>query len=452
MKKTSLLALCLLAACQANSAPQNLEDLLHLTDRTTKSICTVPLTDIRKNLTAAALDEALETELNLDLVAEKYADDPVEQILIVFRRAALKRRLNVKSDNIAAAENYYAEFDDNLPDPNTLAEHHTKMHYWSARLSEQGQIEDQASDNYNLRFCVLNEARAAVHSDSRAFILKTISDEPLSIDDEILENIHHETYYGEAFKNDTISVIFSEENLKGLSLLDTALIRGETAFLPFDPKESQAYWAARDKEIDALLSHISSHNYDQPASKLTHMTMIDQNLRRLWNLPAETSHFATDEEFEAFKMGISDRVIKVDEFNTEQLQSMLKGRGWFRDDKDGEGAGSDAWLIAQHADLNPEFQQEALTLIEAELGAPGVSKSNYAYLYDRVQMRFSDSESSEKRIQRYGTQGRCTGPGTWEPSPVEDPENLDARRAEVGLGPIAEYKTVFKTLCTEDQR
>jgi len=180
--------------------------------------------------------------------------------------------------------------------------------------------------------------------------------------------------------------------------------------------------------------------------------MIDQNLRKLWSLPPENSHFETQEEFENFRKGVSERVTKVDEFNTAEIQKMLKGRGWFRDDKDGEGAGRYGWLIAQHADRNPTFQQAALKLMKAELGAPGVSKSNYAYLYDRVQMRFMDSDGLDERIQRYGTQGRCTGPGTWEPLPMEDPENIDVRRAEVGLGPIAEYKVRFKTLCTKDER
>lgn len=131
---------------------------------------------------------------------------------------------------------------------------------------------------------------------------------------------------------------------------------------------------------------------------------------------------------------------------------MLDGRGWFRDDKDGQGAANDAWLIAQHADRNPDFQEKALKLIEAELEAPGVSKSNYAYLYDRVQMRFMNGDNLEKRLQRYGTQGRCTGPGTWEPFPVEEPDRIDKVRAEVGLGTIEAYKSRFKNICTEDQR
>jgi len=131
---------------------------------------------------------------------------------------------------------------------------------------------------------------------------------------------------------------------------------------------------------------------------------------------------------------------------------MLEGRGWFRDDKDGSGAANDAWLIAQHADLDPDFQAKALTMIEAEFDAPGVSKRNYAYLYDRVQMRFSDDAATERKLQRYGTQGRCTGPGTWEPFPIEEPDRIDEVRADVGLGTMEAYKSRFKTICTKDQR
>ena len=182
------------------------------------------------------------------------------------------------------------------------------------------------------------------------------------------------------------------------------------------------------------------------------MTNIDQSLRKLWSSPDAQSHFDNPGELEEFKAGISSRIVTVDEFNTSELEKMLQGRGWFRDDLDGEGAAHKAWLIAQHADRNPEFQIKALALIEAEFGSPGVSKSNYAYLYDRVQMRFTDGLDASKRIQRYGTQGRCIGKGLWEPFPVEDPERIDEVRADVGLGTMAEYKSRFKTLCHEDQR
>ena len=64
------------------------------------------------------------------------------------------------------------------------------------------------------------------------------------------------------------------------------------------------------------------------------------------------------------------------------------------------------------------------------LATGGVSKKNYAYLWDRVAV-------NHDREQRYGTQPDwdCKD-GKLELRPVEDPDNLDARRTEMGLGPV----------------
>ena len=64
-------------------------------------------------------------------------------------------------------------------------------------------------------------------------------------------------------------------------------------------------------------------------------------------------------------------------------------------------------------------------------------------LYDRVAV-------NEGRPQRYGTQGRCTGPGSWEPRPIEEAANVDARRtwAEIrGFPRMADYRERMNALC-----
>jgi len=73
------------------------------------------------------------------------------------------------------------------------------------------------------------------------------------------------------------------------------------------------------------------------------------------------------------------------------------------------------------------------------------SPSNYAYLFDRVAASWSDE--SKRTLQRYGTQGSCTGPGTWEPIAMEEPDHVDERRASVGLMTMAEYLKLFKEIC-----
>jgi len=81
------------------------------------------------------------------------------------------------------------------------------------------------------------------------------------------------------------------------------------------------------------------------------------------------THFPDAKQIEIFRENIGNRVLKVDDFNTAQIKSMLEGRGWFRDDEDGTNAARYGWLIAQHADRDPEFQERALTLIEANVMA-----------------------------------------------------------------------------------
>ena len=133
---------------------------------------------------------------------------------------------------------------------------------------------------------------------------------------------------------------------------------------------------------------------------------------------------------------------RTDRANTEWLKADVKDNGWPRLSREGPKMAEDAWLLIQHADHDVAFQREVLPLLEALLPSKDVAPQAYALLYDRV-------ATAEKRLQRYGTQGRCVGEATWEPWPVEDPDHLDERRAKVGLGSEADYKKLFPYCTTE---
>ncbi len=130
----------------------------------------------------------------------------------------------------------------------------------------------------------------------------------------------------------------------------------------------------------------------------------------------------------------------VDEDNTAWLKADIQANGWFTLDSFGNDADQAAFLLVQHADKDPGFQREVLAMLEPLLAQKQTRPTSYAYLFDRVAV-------ADKRPQRYGTQGRCTGPGVWEPFDVEAPDGLDQRRATVGLPTEAEYKTVFVKRC-----
>ena len=52
--------------------------------------------------------------------------------------------------------------------------------------------------------------------------------------------------------------------------------------------------------------------------------------------------------------------------------------------------------------------------------------------------------------QLFGTQGRCTAPGRWEPFPIDEPEHLDVRRRLFGLEPMAAYRRRMAAACPHD--
>lgn len=127
----------------------------------------------------------------------------------------------------------------------------------------------------------------------------------------------------------------------------------------------------------------------------------------------------------------------VDADNTAALQRIIDEHGWPGTSLVGEQAANAAWLIAQHA--APDFQLRALDLIRNAVEHGEATKMQLAYLTDRCLMH-------QEQPQLYGTQyvdaqdGR--GYQLWK---VVEPDTLDARRAEVGLGPQAEYEAAIRS-------
>jgi len=141
----------------------------------------------------------------------------------------------------------------------------------------------------------------------------------------------------------------------------------------------------------------------------------------------------------AFRSLVVLRLQEIDASNTAFLKADVDRRGgWPGKSAIGAGAAHFAWLLVQHADRDPEFQERALALMEPMVPQGEVEAKDFAYLFDRVAV-------AAGRPQRYGSQGRCVpGEGRWAPRPMEEPELIDQRRASVGLGPMADYIAIFQ--------
>jgi hypothetical protein len=79
------------------------------------------------------------------------------------------------------------------------------------------------------------------------------------------------------------------------------------------------------------------------------------------------------------------------------------------------------------------FQKAVLDKMTPLLGSDELDGQSYALLYDRIAVH-------DGRPQRYATQdAACQNGHHAVPRNIEDAGNLDRRRAEMGMGPIADY-------------
>jgi hypothetical protein len=129
---------------------------------------------------------------------------------------------------------------------------------------------------------------------------------------------------------------------------------------------------------------------------------------------------------------LGPRACAVDERNTAFLKRFVAASGWPRISVHGKAAAFEAWLLVQHADDDPAFQRQALALMEPLVPTGEAEGKDFALLYDRVAL-------AEHRLQRYGSQFETVPGGCMRPRPLEEPANVDARRKQVGLPPLAEY-------------
>jgi hypothetical protein len=206
------------------------------------------------------------------------------------------------------------------------------------------------------------------------------------------------------------------------------------------------------REFDAHVAQLRETFARKPAdpddidwvkAKLTHMLALDQYSR---THPMKIGvHAFSPEERQAYFGHLF--AADIDGRNLAELKPLLAKYGWFRVSRFGSEPDHAAFLLIQHADQDIEFQKKMLAVLEPLARTGDTDPKNYAYLHDRVAVNLR--EPGKRGLQRYGTQGQCTGPGTWEPYPVEDPEKLDERRQSVGLMPEADYQKFFKDVCHE---
>lgn len=249
-------------------------------------------------------------------------------------------------------------------------------------------------------------------------------------------------YYEKAFKmehksssdlyNGACAAALNNDDEKAFNWLDLAIDNGyeDIAHIKIDNDleslHNKKEWI---KTIDKLQKQmdILSANYDKPLQKeLLDIYTEDQGIRgdfmKIYKAPN-----ADKKKIDS----IGKLMGKKDSINLIRVMKILDEKGWVGKDVVGSQANQTLFLVIQHADL--QYQQKYLPMMKDAVKKGNAKASSLALLEDRVALR-------EGKKQIYGSQVSYH-PTTKIPfvSPLEDPDNVDKRRASVGLGTMSDY-------------
>lgn len=157
------------------------------------------------------------------------------------------------------------------------------------------------------------------------------------------------------------------------------------------------------------------------ATEIKQMFDEDQNMRRRDLKNPEGGHW--------------DR--SLDKRNTERMKEIIAEFGLLGASKIGTEGANHVYLLIQHADHDVAFQSQCLELMR-NMPEGEFEKDKVAYLTDRTKV-------NQGLPQVYGTQWEQKD-GEHIPQPIEDEENVEFRRKEMGLCTMDESrKDMYET-------
>ncbi len=325
-----------------------------------------------------------------------------------------------------------------------LARHITATDYWTDEYMTLFNTAVQMRAPEYLTQCIIFEQGGASRSRARSEFVKLAKDYDALVDF-VAAGPAAEDLFWRGLEGPPPSPAFNTMIMRELSNASRdgvinparyALMRdGNSPYLESDPTQPDVLLSVLTGEFEAISNHFKAQTFQTVAAELRAMTLLDQYGRILVGSALDL-HLRDEESAKTVRAALWELISRTDASNTQRLKELLSTRVWFDDGIDGEGASFNAWLIAQHADKDPEFQRDVLARMQKVLDQGIVRKADYALLFDRVALK-------EERPQRYGSQGKCTEAG-WEPFGLEDAERVDDLRAEMGLEPMTDYKSRFR--------
>ncbi|MCE4064724.1 hypothetical protein LXM63_06410 [Chryseobacterium gleum] len=193
-----------------------------------------------------------------------------------------------------------------------------------------------------------------------------------------------------------------------------------------DNLHSKKEWGKTIEKLEKKIAAIEA-NYDKPLqAELLAILEEDQKYRMQMDETQKKFGPQSKEMNDLWKI-----TMQKDSLNLIKVKKILDEKGWVGEDKVGAQANSALFLVIQHSDL--ETQKKYLPMMKDAVAKGNASPGSLALLIDRIEIR-------EGRKQIYGSQiGINQSNNTYYVLPLLDPDNVDKRRTEVGLGPISDY-------------
>lgn len=203
---------------------------------------------------------------------------------------------------------------------------------------------------------------------------------------------------------------------------DSILLAEVKADSHFTPLHKDKRWGSLMNKINKIESgyNLSIRN------ELHEINNSDQGIRLL--LIEVRKKYGRESEEEKRVRSIMK---KADDTNADKIQDIIDRAGWLGSDKVGYYGNQTYFLAIQHVE-DTIVQKRYLPVLRKAVKEGRAEPWQYAFLQDRLLM-------NQGKPQIYGTQKIISAdPEKSYLIPLQDPENVDELRAEVGLGPLQE--------------
>jgi hypothetical protein len=189
---------------------------------------------------------------------------------------------------------------------------------------------------------------------------------------------------------------------------------------PVPAQQAPAPWQAEiQRRHQELIDLNGPGTYAELRTELLKMRDEDQAARGIG--PAASSH-----------AGVAQNLVEIDAALTAQLKTLVQNSGWPTIAMVGIDASNAAMLVLTHT-RDHAWQESLLPQLESMADHKQIEGSALAFVIDKDLV-------ARHQLQRYGTQFKSLDDGSMAMFGVEDPANLDKRRAMVMLPPLEAYE------------